>query len=287
MVEKRRQEVVKLASQNIRPTQIARILEVPYKTIWRDAKELGITFPKREKRGVNLTSEQLSQVKDLAQQGLMASEAATIIGITARVARVAYQQLGIKPPGTKLLPLSDEQNRKIIELFDQNWGTRRIARFLDLTRECVKNAFDVLGLDNSGRKTPRVIDFASLTELTCADCKQVKPVSQFRKRVRTKNGIARESYECYCLDCEKIRRNEGAKRRAKKLRQTNPNFVIRSAVSFAIWKALKNNGSGKSGESCLRYLPYTIDQLRQHLESLFEPWMTWGQPRRLRLRNLG
>jgi hypothetical protein len=31
----------------------------------------------------------------------------------------------------------------------------------------------------------------------------------------------------------------------------------------------------KKGESVMKYLPYTIAALKEHIERQFEPWMTW------------
>lgn len=28
--------------------------------------------------------------------------------------------------------------------------------------------------------------------------------------------------------------------------------------------------------TCIKYLPYTIQELKQHLENQFEPWMNWN-----------
>ncbi len=39
--------------------------------------------------------------------------------------------------------------------------------------------------------------------------------------------------------------------------------------------ALHKNGSSKNGSSILKHLPYTIEELKQYLELLFEPWMNW------------
>jgi len=61
----------------------------------------------------------------------------------------------------------------------------------------------------------------------------------------------------------------------KNKRLTNPNFKIRTTVSANINFHLKSNGSSKNGNSCLNYLQYTISILKEHLENLFEPWMTW------------
>lgn len=50
---------------------------------------------------------------------------------------------------------------------------------------------------------------------------------------------------------------------------------IRHAVSGSILQAIKRNGGKKNG-SILDNLPYTINELKQHIESLFEPWMSWN-----------
>jgi hypothetical protein len=55
----------------------------------------------------------------------------------------------------------------------------------------------------------------------------------------------------------------------------DPVFSLRKKMSCAINKALKQNNSSKCGKSCLKYLPYTLEELKSHLEGQFEPWMTW------------
>jgi hypothetical protein len=55
----------------------------------------------------------------------------------------------------------------------------------------------------------------------------------------------------------------------------DPAFKLRILVSTAIGKSLKNTGSSKGDKSSSKYLPYTIEGLRTHLEAQFEPWMSW------------
>lgn len=47
---------------------------------------------------------------------------------------------------------------------------------------------------------------------------------------------------------------------------------LRKNVSRVIGRALS---SGKGGESCTKYLPYSFQELKEHLEKQFESWMTW------------
>jgi len=54
--------------------------------------------------------------------------------------------------------------------------------------------------------------------------------------------------------------------------RTDINFRLAHLCRNRILKALK--GIGKSA-STMKLIGCTIDELRSHLESLFEPWMTW------------
>jgi hypothetical protein len=92
-----------------------------------------------------------------------------------------------------------------------------------------------------------------------------------RKRRVAKKEELREKKRAYDAG-RKAERNAKLKDR----RKNDPSFRIRSIVSRSIHIALKRNGSSKNGKSCNNYLPQTIAKIRTHLESLFEPWMTWN-----------
>jgi hypothetical protein len=53
-------------------------------------------------------------------------------------------------------------------------------------------------------------------------------------------------------------------------------FRLKESVSGSIFSALKRNSSSKNGISCLKNLNYTIQELKEYLEDLFEPWMNWN-----------
>jgi hypothetical protein len=50
---------------------------------------------------------------------------------------------------------------------------------------------------------------------------------------------------------------------------------IRHNMKTSIGRALKRHDGSKLGHSLSKLLPYSITELLIHLESLFEPWMTW------------
>lgn len=67
-----------------------------------------------------------------------------------------------------------------------------------------------------------------------------------------------------------------AYRRRERVRiQNTPELKIRYRLSKLVIYGLKRTGSSKNGESILDYLPYTMIELKAHLEKLFEPWMSW------------
>jgi len=67
------------------------------------------------------------------------------------------------------------------------------------------------------------------------------------------------------------RQNEYQKSRKK----NDTLYRLRTNVSTAICNGLKETTGSKQGESVMKHLPYTMSQLKEHLESQFEAWMTW------------
>jgi hypothetical protein len=58
-------------------------------------------------------------------------------------------------------------------------------------------------------------------------------------------------------------------------KEIDPVYKLRRSISIDIWHALKKR-NGQKGSSFLKYLDYTIKELKEHLESQFESWMNWG-----------
>jgi hypothetical protein len=53
------------------------------------------------------------------------------------------------------------------------------------------------------------------------------------------------------------------------------NYKLRHYASVSVGAALRKVNKNKNG-SVIKYLPYSIEDLKNHLESLFEPWMSWN-----------
>lgn len=132
----------------------------------------------------------------------------------------------------------------------------------------------------------------------CYRCKETKPLSAFCKNRAKKDGHATE-----CRSCSKERLMEWKKNnpiRAKELRKESdkkyyqnnkdlckarvrnqkrrqrqdPTYRFMESVSTHVWMILKRQGKSKNGESVLQYLPWTKEELEQHLVSQFTEGMT-------------
>lgn len=110
-----------------------------------------------------------------------------------------------------------------------------------------------------------------------------------QKRKQNKEKISDYNKKYYQKNKEKIYKNKKKYRNKnkeiiknkrneynKKKYNNDLNFKLRTAVSKSIRKMLKKTNSNKNNHSCLDYLPFTIKELKDHLESKFENWMNWG-----------
>jgi len=70
----------------------------------------------------------------------------------------------------------------------------------------------------------------------------------------------------------------------KNKKNNNPNFKLRIIISNAILKQLKNKNSIKNNKSSILNLTYTVQQLKDHIETQFKnpgnEWMNWNNWRK-------
>ena len=126
----------------------------------------------------------------------------------------------------------------------------------------------------------------------CSKCDVVKPLDEFYKEKPRKDGHRSDCKECLKQYNSQYKHDNKEKisEQKKQYRQDNkkelneyqrnrynndPAAALRANIKSHINSALKKNNSSKMGESALQYLPYTIEQLKEHLESQFKPGMNW------------
>ncbi len=79
--------------------------------------------------------------------------------------------------------------------------------------------------------------------------------------------------EYYKINKNHINRlNSNAK---KKRFANNPPLRVRANISRTVLLALQEQGESKRGKSIFDKLSYSADDLKEHLESQFEQWMSW------------
>lgn len=160
--------------------------------------------------------------------------------------------------------INDELKAKVKELFDQEFGSRAIAKKLGISRPTVQTIYKELGITRDAGVIPTAF---KVEEKLCKICELTKSVDEFRRRIRNGNI----SFSNYCLECE---RQDTSNRNSKRFKE-DILYRTRTIISSSIRDYLTNNSSKKDGKSCLNYLEYSMEDLKIHLENQFEPWMTW------------
>lgn len=94
-----------------------------------------------------------------------------------------------------------------------------------------------------------------------------KEIKKWSKEYYLSNKDRFQNY--YIENKEKIK--ERVRKWDRKRMKTDLIYRLRKNTSSYIRNSVKHKG----GNSILNNLPYTIDELKNHLESQFESWMTW------------
>jgi transposase len=194
-----------------------------------------------------LLSEKIAEIAALHNKGMEAKDIAIKLDLGETTIRRALDKAGIEIARN----ITDEEKARIV-------GLRKSGMVIDdIAKELGRSVGTVLdhlhGLGMSGRLPPE----PEPTHKTCNICNEEKPIDSFLKlqAVMDKNReIVRYTRHSNCDDCR----------------------MLRMTVSQSIRSQLKKSEASKEGASCLDHLPYSIAELRQHLEKLFEPWMTWA-----------
>lgn len=107
----------------------------------------------------------------------------------------------------------------------------------------------------------------------CKECCSKFNKEQYRLN---KNTIRTQQKEYSSRLENKMKRNK----RQRERYNNDPIFRIKHRVSRTIRKVFKKQFINKDSPTWTK-LPYTPQQLKEHLEKQFEPWMTWENYRSL------
>lgn len=93
-------------------------------------------------------------------------------------------------------------------------------------------------------------------------CSQCSDSKEYSRAYRDANPVYVKEW--------KIQNKERINRRERNRRATDVHFKLKKNVSRAISHAIFKNG-----QSTIKYLPYTIGDLKSHLEKRFDSKMSW------------
>jgi len=175
----------------------------------------------------------------------------------------------------KKINLTQTQIDEIISIYKQGeLGMRSIGEKYNISREVVKRILSEqnIELDKPGQKfkggkfeaDKRYREKIKGTGLS--DVRYKKWLENNRDRVKAKQ------YEWRKNNAEKLKNYK--REYQKKLISTNPQYKLAQRFRTALWQNIKDNGLTKY-KNTFDLLPYTFDELKQHLENQFEDGMTW------------
>ena len=110
---------------------------------------------------------------------------------------------------------------------------------------------------------------------SCSSCGMVeanktrKQTMFFLSPEESKKHKRLNSKRWYRKNIEKIKKN------IKKKRKNNPIYRLNESMSSNIYNSLKSNNLSKNGRHWENFVGYTTQELKEHLEKLFQPGMNW------------
>lgn len=227
---------------------------------------------------MRFSTEELNAVKKLYDGKRGARSIAKELGITRHRVICIYEELEIDNSNIK-------KTKKEISSI-KVCKSCELELSIDLFRKRIRN--------NPNKDNEKYIHY----EPYCLDCESKKAKIQGRKRYQSKGK--QEFKEMYSddntrkefldrnkkyrqLNKDKLKNyresrvekdRENLRNWQNKKRKEDPAFKLRSIISTSVAIAIKKKNCSKNG-SILKHLPYTILELKDHLESQFEPWMSW------------
>lgn len=113
----------------------------------------------------------------------------------------------------------------------------------------------------NGTHGVRVNLLIGFNERVCVKCSDIKSDFNYRKTI--------------CDECYKTIKRAKDSRNLKRRLKEDPAYKFRIYTSNAIGRALRRRNGSKCGQSIMQFLPYTMSELIEHIESQWEPWMNW------------
>lgn len=159
--------------------------------------------------------------------------------------------------------------------------------FKNVCKQCCSK--EIIDFKNTG-------DYLIIENKICTTCKIEKSALEFTKDLSKKDGLYSKCKTCcsikvkafYIKNCgykqlqdrKYYENNKGSIMKRQLIYESNRYqkdifFRLKRNISKRVNSGLKNQFSSKNNKSILKYLIYTMEELKVHLENQFEPWMNW------------
>lgn len=106
--------------------------------------------------------------------------------------------------------------------------------------------------------------------------KNIEKNKEMSRKWREKNKEKSKEYFRRYQKENSEKYNERQRIYRRERRSNDARFKLMCDTSAHIKYRLRSRLLSKNGKSTWSFLPYTVDELKQHLENLFEPWMNWN-----------
>jgi DNA-binding CsgD family transcriptional regulator len=249
-------KVLALRSQGLSIDKIADAILINIKSVSKIFAKYGI------KRNVKITPEMGDKIISLYAQKTGTAEIAILFDLAeSSVARFCKRK-GIFVDGRLIeTRLALELKHQIIDLVAQGYGRAKIAEITGLGEATIRNFCKQHGLKSSNSNCS-----GKITEEIGQQIRDLKWRGWNSAQIGRLIGIHKSNVQDYCVKHNIIPHvDEENLKRIRKLRKV---------VSKAIHRGLRDATSVRN-HSINDYLPYTMHELKDHLEKQFEPWMTW------------
>jgi hypothetical protein len=257
------QQILELRrEQKLSVEKIAEIVGLATKPVRRLLRKYGMG-----RRILKITPEIGEQILKLNSEGHYTPAISEMLGIRTGLIVNFLNKQNLPKIGRSFNPGFDQGLADwIIELTEQGWGRMRIATEVGLDEGTVRSFLRKIGWKSGN-------DPSTATVTPEISVQIIQLVSEGFGYTAMADIVER-SYDAirrYCIKNSILLRefSPAWQKEQTELRR------LRKVFSKSIHRELRNLLSNERYVSFTNHLPYTIKELKTHLEQQFEPWMTW------------
>ncbi len=169
---------------------------------------------------------------------------------------------------------TEEEIQQIIRLYtEEQFGLAKIGLLYNVSKSAIKTLMRDRGveLDTPGQKFR---GGKSAADKRYAE-RHKKEIAEYNKLWQQENRDQLRKYHTGWRTKNREHVRSYARRSFNDRYHRDPVFRLTHTVRFAVWACLKERGGNKEGYRTFQMLPYTVEQLKSHLEAQFQPDMTW------------